>query len=97
MSTAAPIPPPVGGNLNRGPALVDIFWTECVIALVFVSLRCYARILVRNLGIDDWIMFTTMVRAAQGFPMHCVAQLTAKGIICACFYRDDIASTQRRG
>lgn len=67
MAAASTIPPPVGGDRNRGPALIAIFWTECVIALVFLSLRCYARILIGNVGKDDWIMFAVAVGAARGF------------------------------
>ena len=58
---------PVESNQDRGPALMAIFWTECAIALVVVSLRCHARILIRKIGKDDWIMFAAAVRAVQDF------------------------------
>lgn len=65
MTTAAPAPPPVDDDHNRGPALMAVFWIQCGIAIVFVSLRCYARHLIRNLGKDDWIMVAAAVCAAR--------------------------------
>ena len=56
-------PPPTGGNKNRGPALLAIMWSEGAVALIIVVLRLYARLMIKRLGIDDWIMFFTMVRA----------------------------------
>ena len=49
-------------NRDRGPALMAIFWTECIVAMGIVSLRCYARVLIGRLGVDDWVMVATVVR-----------------------------------
>lgn len=54
-------PPPPGGDRDRGPAIIALFWTQCVIVLIFVSLRFYARTMVKNVGADDWVMLFTMV------------------------------------
>lgn len=52
---------PSGGNRDRGPALIAIYWVECLVALTIIFLRLYARIKIRGLGPDDWMMFVTMV------------------------------------
>ena len=61
-----PVLPP-DGNRNRGPAVITIFWTECIIAGVFVALRFRARIMIRGIGIDDWIMLFTQVQSSEPF------------------------------
>ena len=59
---SAPLgPPPVGGDQNRGGALIGMFWTECALAIAILGLRFYARISMRNLGADDWTMLFTVV------------------------------------
>ena len=57
--------PPPDGDRHRGPELLAVFWTECAVALIFVSLRIYSRVMIRGIGYDDWIMFFTMVRNPQ--------------------------------
>ncbi|KAJ5281523.1 integral membrane protein [Penicillium angulare] len=52
MSAAAP----PGGDQNRGPALVAIYWTESAFATIAVLLRLYGRRLIRNFGADDYVM-----------------------------------------
>lgn len=42
--------------------MLAVFWTECAVALIVVCARLYSRLMIKNLGIDDWIMFFTMVR-----------------------------------
>lgn len=95
MSTAAPAPPPVEDDRNRGPELMAAVWTQCGIALVFVSLRCYARILIKSLGKDDWIMVTAAVCAAQDFEYR-VTRLIVIAHILDVVRHDDAASTQWR-
>lgn len=53
--------PPVGGNQNRGPQLMAMFWTESAICILLLSLRFYARISIRGVGYDDWMMLATVV------------------------------------
>ena len=55
------IEPPTDKNRDRGPYLIAIFWTECAIALIAVSLRIHGRNMVRKLGPDDYMMLFTMV------------------------------------
>ena len=64
---SAPLgPPPLGGDRDRGPSLMGMLWTECVLALALVGLRFHVRISIRNLGADDWMMLVTVVS-----PLYC--------------------------
>lgn len=63
---SAPLgPPPAGGDQDRGPRLIGMFWTECVLAMIILGLRFHARISMRNLGADDWMMLITVVSQIQ--------------------------------
>lgn len=53
---------------DRGSQLLAMYWTETAIILVVVALRFYSRILIRSLGIDDWLMLIAIVRMAAGGP-----------------------------
>ena len=66
MATAPP-PPPFDGDRDRRAELMTISWIEFLVALIVMSFRMYARILIKNLGIDDWIMFLSMVRLFTQF------------------------------
>ena len=55
---------PPGGDQDRGPTMIVVYWTMFAIELLFVSLRVYARSTVHALGWDDCIMAVTMVRRA---------------------------------
>lgn len=57
--------PPPGGNQDRMGQVMGIFWTECGVALVVVMLRLYSRLMIKNLGLDDHIMFVTMVKCPR--------------------------------
>lgn len=57
-----PGPPPLDGDVDRGVRLVAIYSVECGIALGFLLLRTWARVLVRGFGMDDYIMYFTGVR-----------------------------------
>jgi hypothetical protein len=48
---------------NRGPGLTAIYWTECAVALIVVTLRIYGRTIVGKIGPDDYMMLFTMVNA----------------------------------
>lgn len=38
-----------------------MFWTESAICILLLSLRFYARISIRGVGYDDWMMLATVV------------------------------------
>lgn len=57
-STTTNIRPVVDG---RGGILLVMYWTECSIAIIMVSLRFYCRIKIRGVGLDDWTMLLTLV------------------------------------
>lgn len=47
---------------NRGPDLLGVNITFCVLAGVIVILRCYTRaVLVKAFGLDDWTMVLATV------------------------------------
>lgn len=54
--------PPPDGDVNRGPTLIAIFWTEIGVSIIFVMLRFYTRLRMGRLGADDWTILITMVR-----------------------------------
>lgn len=54
--------PPAGGDQNRGPALVAIYWAETSFAILAVALRLYGRKLINGFGADDYMMVFTLVR-----------------------------------
>ena len=50
---------------NRGPSILAVSWTECAVAILFVSARMYTRIsLIHNVGMDDWMMLLALVSPA---------------------------------
>ena len=59
------LPKPEGGDVDRGPALLAMWWTELSICIVMVAMRVYSRIKLRSWGIDDWLMLTAL--ASQSF------------------------------
>jgi hypothetical protein len=67
MSSPLPGPLPPNVNDDRGQAAVAIYWTQAAVATIVVALRFYARILIRSLGADDWLMFATLVRGPSSF------------------------------
>ena len=52
---------PAGGNQNRGPHLVGIFWAEAAVASLVILLRISGRLMIRQLGLDDYMMVFTLV------------------------------------
>lgn len=100
-NTPATPQPPVDGNQNRGPALIAIFTTECLIALAVVLMRLYARISIKSLGVDDWIMFLTMVCSSGIFlpSLLCCSPVDDEGGVAAfrcCLWADDSPGHNRR-
>ena len=59
-----PLTPPPDGDRNNGTAIISMSWIECLIVLIAIALRLNARKLIKNIGLDDWIMFFTAVRDA---------------------------------
>ena len=41
--------------------MIIIYWTEAAIAILVVVLRIWGRIVIRQLGIDDYVMIFTLV------------------------------------
>lgn len=56
------LPPPPGGDRNRGSALLAVFWTPVPITIMLIFTRLYVRISMRNLGPDDYLMFVAWVK-----------------------------------
>ena len=52
---------PAGGNQNRGPHLIGIFWAEAALASLIILLRISGRLMIRQLGLDDYMMIFTLV------------------------------------
>ena len=86
---SAPLgPPPAGGDQDRGPGLIGMFWTECALAMIIVGLRFYARISIRNLGADDWMMLFTVVssiRVLETSPTSRIDSLQFLFLVMTCF------------
>lgn len=53
---------------DQGGILLVIYWTECSIGIIVVSLRFYSRIKVRGVGLDDWIMLLILVKENSPMP-----------------------------
>lgn len=64
---------PTGGNQDRGPAAVAIYWTETGIAILIVAARFYARTMIKSVGRDDWFMLATLV-STQESPLQQVTE-----------------------
>jgi hypothetical protein len=49
---------------NRGPTILIAMWTATSIAVMFVAARLYTRIrILRNIGLDDYLIASSMVGA----------------------------------
>lgn len=56
------LPPPEGGDRDRGSIILGITWTLTLISLIFVCLRMYSRIrLVQRIWWDDWLAVIAVV------------------------------------
>lgn len=56
-----PPPPPPGGYEDRGPQMIAIYWIEAAIAILVVTLRIWGRVVIRQVGADDYVMIFTLV------------------------------------
>ena len=54
-------PPPLGGDQDRAPEFLILFWIGLSATLVFVVLRLCSRLMIGNLWWDDYAMFLTEV------------------------------------
>lgn len=52
---------PAGGDQNRGLEMIILYWTMSIIVMIVMALRFYARLSIRAIGIDDWLMLATSV------------------------------------
>ena len=46
---------------DRGPQMIAIFWVEAAIAILVVALRIWGRMLLKQVGADDYVMVFTLV------------------------------------
>lgn len=54
--------PPPGGDQNQAPMLRAVLSAELAVAATVIFLRFYTRLkLIRNLGMDDWVMLAAFV------------------------------------
>lgn len=53
---------PAGGNVNRGPTIKAILWTQGAISILVVALPFFARISIGAMGMDDWVMLFTLAK-----------------------------------
>ncbi|GAB0134512.1 hypothetical protein EsDP_00002879 [Epichloe bromicola] len=65
------VAPPEGGDVDRGPQTLIIFWVTAALSVVVVALRFLGRHLRQRTGLDDWLMLATL-----GFYIMFVAVLT---------------------
>ncbi|KAK0511295.1 hypothetical protein JMJ35_005868 [Cladonia borealis] len=56
-----PLPPPAGGDQNRGPSLLAMWWTEVSISIIMVIMRLCSRYRLKNVGIDDWLIVAALI------------------------------------
>lgn len=52
---------PEGGDIDRGGTASIIMLTQATFAFLIVMARLYARIMIKGLGNDDWVMLVTLV------------------------------------
>jgi hypothetical protein len=48
-------------NQDRGSAIMLIFWIQASVAMAIVATRFVARMLIKSVGVDDWLMLFTLV------------------------------------
>ncbi|OAQ65152.1 hypothetical protein VFPPC_06312 [Pochonia chlamydosporia 170] len=51
---------PAGGDVDRGPQAMILFWVTASIAIIVVALRFLGRRMRQSLGGDDWMMLITL-------------------------------------
>ena len=63
-----PLSRPTGGDQDRGPVLLAMWWTELSISIIMVMMRMSSRFKLKSVGVDDWFMVAALViRLAQLF------------------------------
>lgn len=61
---ASPYPYPGYENEAKGPHILGVFWAFYAVSLVVVSARLWIRAsMLRNTGLDDYIIAVSMVRS----------------------------------
>ena len=57
-----------GDYADKGPLIQGICWAGACLATCFVAARFFTRIsLIKNLGLDDWVMLLALVSTAADF------------------------------
>lgn len=51
-----------GGDIDRGPTIMAIMWAQAAISCIVVAMRFWARITIKALGRDDWVMLCTLIK-----------------------------------
>lgn len=58
-------------NQTKGPRILGIFWSFFSVSVVMISLRLYIRArMLRNIGLDDYIIVAAMVCTSQFISVH---------------------------
>ena len=53
---------PPGGDVDRGPQLIALYWVESAVAILVVANRMWGRIMIHQTSYDDYVMLFTLVR-----------------------------------
>ena len=61
MEGVLTLPPPLDGDQDRGPRIIAVYWTIFTVGAVVTCLRFWARIKIRYVGWDDWLMLIAIV------------------------------------
>ena len=62
--------PPPEADQDRGHTIIVIYWAEFAVVLCFVLLRLQSRLIIRNIGIDDWLMFFSLVNISPKLALN---------------------------
>ncbi|KAK2606307.1 hypothetical protein QQS21_003238 [Conoideocrella luteorostrata] len=52
---------PVGGDVDRGPRALILFWVTTGVSIVIIALRFLGRYMRKRTGLDDWMMLITVI------------------------------------
>ena len=61
MDALLSLPPPPDGDQDRGGRVMVAYWTVFSVAIIVTGLRFWARIRIRAVGWDDWLMLAAVV------------------------------------
>ena len=69
MDAILALGPPPDGDQDRGHVIYTVYWTIFGVGTIVTCLRFWARIKIRAIGWDDWLMLCAMV---SGTFVQCV-------------------------